>query len=319
MAYLKSIKTILTVIGFVLLGVLTVFFIKSGLALREIIIEAGEKDVEKVIVNPYDNFKPYYDPEHLNILVLGIRGAGDKNGGLLSDAMLVVSIDKTTKKTALVSIPRDLYVLIPGESINYGKINTAYAIGESRKWNGGGMILSKSVVEFVTGLKFDHVVSFDFEAFEETVDILGGIEINLKEDFVEKSQWHLNAEFAESGGAFMLPKGQHTLDGKTALFYIRSRFSSSDFDRGRRIQEIVTAIREKAQLGWLKNPSAVFQFLDTIGDHVKTDMTFKEISDLVQGVGNYYISQNLVLSIATPALLVESTIENQYVLLPYKN
>lgn len=198
-----------------------------------------------------------------------------------------------------------------------GKINSAYAIGKTRHWDGGGLILSKAVVEFVSGLQIDHVVSVDFGAFEDVIDAMGGVEITLEEEFAERRQWRRNPEFADTGGEFILPKGRHLLSGQMALFYARSRFSSSDFERGRRIQQIALAVKKKMmELGWLKNPLSILKFIETTEKHIRTNMSFTEIKNLVSEIREYEISKQVILSTAAPAFLVEGTVNNQYILLP---
>src|SRR4030043_1752141 len=155
------------------------------------------------------------DPDRINILLLGLRGQEDPNGGLLTDTMIVLSIKQSTGQMAMISIPRDLYVKMPTESGKNSqtmkeKINFAYALGEERL-QAGGLVYAKVAVQSVTGLFIDHVVSVDFLAFKEIVDILGGIDITLDKPFKETTQ------FAKEI-LLELPAGENHLNGSTTLY-----------------------------------------------------------------------------------------------------
>lgn len=215
----------------------------------------------------------YKDSNRVNILLIGIRGAEDPNGGLLSDMLLLVSIDKKNDKVALISIPRDLYVEIPGLG-RKERINFAYAYGEQKEWGGGGIGLSKRVAGSVTGVYIDYAVSVNFDAFLEVIDQLGGIDVYVPRDFSEPTQW---------GYPFLVPKGWNHMDSETTLYYVRSRFSSSDFDRARREQDVAIAIKNRVlALNVLANPVKIFNFLDVVGNGIRTDMDSGDIKTLLK-------------------------------------
>ncbi|MFH1792531.1 MAG: LCP family protein, partial [Patescibacteria group bacterium] len=133
--------------------------------------------------------------KNLNLLLLGMGGEGH-SGGTLSDTIVLVNINPESKKTNIISIPRDLWVLIPTDWNNetYNKINASYAIGidnsvrypnkkpEYRGKLGGGN-LSKHVIEKVTGIPVDYFVAINFSNYIEVIDILGGIEVNVEKPF----------------------------------------------------------------------------------------------------------------------------------------
>ena len=211
--------------------------------------------------------------DRLNILLLGVRGAGDPNGGLLTDTMIIFSLKPNEDKLALISIPRDLYVEIPHRNYK-NKINEVYVDGvEDGGW-GTGLEYSKKAVKMVSGLDIHYVVSIDFAAFKEIVDTLGGVRITLDKPFSEKNQ------FEE--GIIELPAGSQIIDGDTALLYARARFSSSDFDRSKRQQQLLLAVKEKAfSLGVVSNPVKMLSIINSLGNHVKTDAELWEIKELV--------------------------------------
>lgn len=210
--------------------------------------------------------------DKLNILLLGIRGVDDPNGGLLTDTIMVISVKPKTGEIALISIPRDIYVDMPFDN-QKSKINEAYECGtKTGNWK-KGLEYSKKTVSDVTGLKIHYAASVDFEAFREIINTLGGITITMDKPFSEKNQ------FEE--GIIDLLAGKQVINGDTALLFVRARFSSSDFDRAKRQQQVLLAIKEKAfGLGVLSNPMKVISILNSIGNHIRTDAELWEIQEM---------------------------------------
>lgn len=250
--------------------------------------------------------------DRLNVLLLGIRGVNDPNGGLLTDTLMVMSVKPQTGEVALISIPRDFYVEMP-YSDHKNKINEAYALGikNDEHWK-GGLKYSKEAVANVTGLDIHYAASIDFEAFKEIINTLGGITITLDEPFSETNQ------FEE--GIIELPAGRQVIDGDTALLFVRARFSSSDFDRARRQQQVLLAVKEKAfSLGVVSNPIKIISILNSIGNHVRTDLELWEIQELAV-MANRLDTSNIkrkVFSTGKDGLLYSSWSDNgSYILLP---
>lgn len=261
-----------------------------------------ESTIEKLKKNKLDR---------LNVLILGIRGVNDPNGGLLSDTIMVMSLEPQTGKFALISIPRDLYVEMPHHNFK-NKINEVYVRGiEDENWR-RGLEYSKEAVKDVTGLDIHYSASVDFEAFKEIIDILGGVTITLNSPFSERNQ------FAE--GIIELPAGRQTIDGDTALLFVRARFSTSDFDRAKRQQQTLLAVKEKAfSLGVLSNPVKIISILNSLGNHVKTDAELWEIKELAVLIKNINIinTNRKVFDTSEDGLLYETWNDNgSYILLP---
>lgn len=295
--------------------VISSLFAKTGYTINHISI-AGEVD-EAALLPPTD-FVPKQDPDRLNILLLGLRGRGDPDGGLLTDSILFITINQRKNAAAFISIPRDLFVAIPNQR-ERERINAAYARGEERRPRGGGLAYAKRVVSEVTGYTIDHTVSVDFTAFKEIVDAVGGVDITLRERFVEPTQWSGYPGFQANQGAFVLEAGPNHLDGATALFFVRSRFSTSDFDRARRQQQVLAAIRDKIlSLGTLANPVAINRILESVANHVLTDATTNEIQELLRIAANAgsLRTKHLVLDTAPLGLLEETTVDGAFVLIP---
>lgn len=258
---------------------------------------------------------PLGDPrekDRLDILVLGYRGEGDPHGGLLTDTMLVVSVETKKNDVAFISIPRDTYLNIP--IVNQrGKINEAFALGEQRQRGGGGLFLAKLAAQEVLGVNIDHAIAIDFTAFKDIVDLLGGVDVNVAKPLHETQQW--------GGIDFSVPAGRQHMDGDTALLYARSRFTTSDFDRARRQQEVILAVRDKAlSLGFLGNPKKIVDLLDILGRHIRTDISGDDFFSLFAASNDLVTQQprRLVLDTSNTGLLYSTIINGAYVLLPAK-
>lgn len=243
---------------------------------------------------------PDNDTNRLDILVLGIRGKDDvKNGGLLTDTILLFSLDTKTGASALTSIPRDLTVRITDEKME--KINTAYA-----HYGLGG---TKKLFSRMSGVGIDNIVVVDFEAFRAVVDTLGGITITLDKPFTETQQW---------GYEFKLPAGKNNLTGEQALYFARSRYGTSDFDRSRRQMQVVMAIRDKASaLNLTGDPLKTLEVISAVRKHIETDLnifalvTIKDLlaqQDKLGRIKRYHLT--------TENILYETVANGIYELLP---
>ncbi|MCA9388287.1 LCP family protein [Candidatus Berkelbacteria bacterium] len=211
----------------------------------------------------------------INILLIGIGGAGHQ-GGALADTIMVASIDSQNNQVGLLSIPRDLLVKIPG--YNEGKINSAHSYGEQQE-EGGGPRLLKEVVSEVIDLPIHYYFRVDFDGFEEFIDALGGVEIDVSKA--------LNDPFYPDDRLvgyqpLYIPAGLQLMDGDTALRYARSRKTTSDFDRASRQQQIILGVRDKAiSAGVIANPIKLNEIIQIVGDHLKTDIALDEIKSLL--------------------------------------
>src|SRR3989338_5595960 len=256
-----------------------------------------------------DYIMPEKEPDRLDILILGIRGEdaedAEEAGALLSDTMMVCSHDQLTKRSSLVSVPRDLYVKT-GSTKN--KLNAAYEYGLYRR---EGTDYVKKLVSQITGVYIDNVIVADFSSFEKLIDQLGGVDITLAKPFKEEGQW---------GYAFELPAGENHLDGQNALYYVRSRYSTNDFDRASRQQQVLFAIKNKVtSLNLIADPIKSLSVINTIGRNIKTDINIwdvKEIIDLGKEVDTSpTMFKKQVLS--TDNLLYQTTgPKGAYILLP---
>lgn len=208
-----------------------------------------------------------------NILLLGMGGKNHP-GGMLSDTMIVTSINYKDNEMGTLSIPRDLWVPIPG--FNHAKINEAHADGEKNKATAGsGGQLSSKTVENVLGIPIHYYLSMDFEGFKKLIETVGGVDVYVEKDLNDP---YYPADNMIDYSPFKISAGQHHLDGNLALKYVRSRETTSDFDRSRRQQQVMAAVKEKIlTLNILANPKKVTDIINILGDHVRTNMSVDEI------------------------------------------
>lgn len=252
---------------------------------------------------------PEKEPDRLDILILGIRGENaedaEEAGALLTDTIMVFSHNQLTKKSSLVSIPRDLYVKIYNKK---DKINAAYEYGLLRK---EGIDYVKKLVSQITGTYIDNVIVVDFSSFEKLIDQLGGIDITLAKPFKEEGQW---------GYAFELPAGENHMDGQTALYYVRSRYSTSDFDRSFRQQQVLFAIKDKlTKLNIISDPIKTLSVVNTLSQNIKTDINIWDVKEIIDLGKEVNISPNMFKKqvLSTDNLLYQTTrLNGAYILLP---
>ncbi len=319
----------------IIIGVVILLLATAGFGVSKAVNKfAPNSKVLKSLVKTLPLVENKLDGEEegrINIVLLGMRGKGVTGGGTLADTIMVASIKiqknsegKDTYKVSMVSIPRDLYVTMPGTTSNM-KINTVYHYGEE-KGKGQGMEAMKQILQDITGQPMHYAVEINFAGFKQIVDALGGVEVNLKEKFIEPIQFHeqkvcdganggvftvKSGEFQnkidhrgkvvaqyplcynkneECGGVFTVPAGVSILDGEKALCYVRARVTSSDFDRARRQQEVIEQLKQKAlSKGVLTNFGTVKELFDAVSGNLNTDMELWEMQrffDLYKKMGD---------------------------------
>lgn len=211
----------------------------------------------------------------INILLLGAAGEGNP-GKNLTDTIMVMSINTKTKKVALLSLPRDLYVNVPGSSY-YTKINSVYQYGIN---NNQGAEPIKKVAEEVTGLEIQYFLILDFEGFKKIIDDLEGINVFVEKDIYDSRYPGPNYSYE----TFEIKKGLHAMDGDTALKYVRERHADSegDFGRAKRQQQTIQATKNKMfSLQTFLNVFTLNDILNTLGNHIETNIQFDEIESFI--------------------------------------
>jgi LCP family protein required for cell wall assembly len=236
----------------------------------------------------------------INILLLGNGGPGHE-GPDLTDTIMLASIDPVNHNTALLSIPRDLWVKIPGDG--YQKINAAYVYGkqqsrakdEKTKDQAGLDLLDKTLSPII-GVPIHYHAVVDFSAFKQTVNSIGGVTFNVPETLYDPT-----IAWENHGNSYIAMKGMQTFNGDKALLYARSRETSSDFARGQRQRQLIVAIKDKAfSLGTFSNPVKVSGLLSSLGNNVYTDFSLDDIMHLYKIESKIPSSNITSIDLVTP-------------------
>ncbi len=199
----------------------------------------------------------------VNIVLLGSDGLQSDG---LTDSLIVVSVDPRTPSVSLISIPRDLYVYVPGWKMS--RINTAYSHGQRVGYPGGGPGLIKATIEYNLGVRVHFYAQIDFTGFVKLIDTLGGVSVVVD---CELHDTFPDPEVEEGQTDVDLMPGLHHLDGKQALWYARSRWNTNDYDRARRQQRVLRGVwAQIKQLGLL---TKLPQLWDELTQTVQTDLS----------------------------------------------
>jgi polyisoprenyl-teichoic acid--peptidoglycan teichoic acid transferase len=205
--------------------------------------------------------------EPVNVLLLGSDRRPGESEPSRTDAVIIARVDPIRHRVALLSLPRDLIVEIPG----YGqtRINAANVWGEIYNEPGGGLALARKTVSNLLGIPIDYVVYIDFEGFIGMIDAVGGVTVDVKNELYDPQFPTMDYGYTE---AHFMPGPQH-LDGATALMYSRIRHPDSDFERMRRQQQVLAGIfgqlREQSALESLKR---LEDATTALRGYVKTDI-----------------------------------------------
>jgi polyisoprenyl-teichoic acid--peptidoglycan teichoic acid transferase len=253
--------------------------------------------------------------ETVNFLLIG----SDKRpgGSFRTDTMVIAILRPNDGQVSLISIPRDLWVYIPDWENQ--RINTAYQHGISVGYPGGGPGLLKDTILYNLGIRIDHTAMVEFDGFRQIVDTLGGVDVPVACPYTDWKLIDPSFDPFNENNWFLYTTGPGLIhmDGELALWYARSRQKSSDFDRGRRQQEVLRALFSQAlRTDTLKRIPEVYNDLKST---VETDL---DLVDLLQlslyapkmtnaDIRSYYIRPPYVSSTITEA--------GAYVLLPNEN
>lgn len=231
------------------------------------------------------------EKNRINILLLGMGGEGH-SGKYLTDTIMIASINPQTLETALLSIPRDLYVNIPGTNI-HTKINAVYTyeLNRNNKDSAKAMKSVEKVIEKITGQSIDYYFSLNFEGFTKIIDEIGGVTVDVPEDIFDPRYPGPNFSYQ----TFEIKKGVQYLDGEAALKYARVRHTTGgDFARASRQQAIIAATKRKAfSINTITNPSRVNGLMNALGENLKTDVQFDEIPAFLELSKNINIYQTV--------------------------
>jgi LCP family protein required for cell wall assembly len=244
----------------------------------------------------------------VNILLLGIDAAADRRYAR-TDTVIVASINPDVPSVSLLSFPRDLLVRLPDGSAD--RINTVFRNGYLNDYPGGGPAYLALTLRKNFGIKIDHFVQADFAGLIKAVDILGGIEVLVE---CELHDTFPDPDAPNGRSDLDVYPGKVTLNGKQALWYARSRWSTTDFDRARRQQKVLRAIWRKAREGnWLQNALGLYS---EFRNNVETDLGPTDILPLVE-IASRLSNNNIKSRVITwPIVRSEQRTDGASVLVP---
>lgn len=213
----------------------------------------------------------------LTVLLLGVddRAWMDNQGPPRTDTIILVTIDPETKSGKILSVPRDLWVEIPG--LGGHKINQAYSLGESQGYASGGPGLTLATLEKFLNIRIPYYVQINFEAFVHIIDEIGGVKINVPDTLViDPLQGQHNK---------ILEPGIQTLTGDLALAYARARNTiGSDFDRAHRQQQVIySAIERLSDFNLI--PTLIIKGPDLyqeVARGIQTNLSLQQLAQLAQ-------------------------------------
>ncbi len=243
--------------------------------------------------------------ERINILLLGEDRRPSEKGPSRTDTMILVSVDPGSRTVSMLSIPRDLWVPIPG--YGEGRINTAHYIGEAKGYPGGGPALAKKTVQYNFGVPVHYYVKVNFDGFKRIIDLIGGIDIYVEKEINDPTY---PAYDGYGYDPLYIPAGWHHMDGDLALKYARTRHGSSDFDRLRRQQQIIMAVRERVMSLDLipKLLPRLPELIQSFSDSVQTDIPVEVLLELApiareiepQNIKRAVIDSSMCINTITP-------------------
>jgi polyisoprenyl-teichoic acid--peptidoglycan teichoic acid transferase len=238
---------------------------------------------------------PWDGASRVTMLIIGLRG-GDTNENcpLCTDTMILLTIDPVSKTAGMLSIPRDMWVNIPG--FGYGRINSAYTDGELYKLPGGGKSLTIKTIENFLGIPIQYYAQIDFSAFERMIDDIGGICLDVPVK--------VKVGVLDEHGTTVVKAGHQCLSGKVALGYARTRdvgqgVAGGDVERSQNQQRVILAIRDKVLSNLPALVTKAVPLYNEISSGVHTDLSLDDIlrlgmlakdiplESIQQGVINY--------------------------------
>jgi polyisoprenyl-teichoic acid--peptidoglycan teichoic acid transferase len=218
-----------------------------------------------------------FKTDRINILLMGIDRRPGEAFISRTDSMMILSVDTRNETISILSVPRDLYVIIPGRGRD--RINTAFVYGSTGNNPAGGAALAMSTVEYNLGVHIDHYMLIDFAAFINGINALGGIDIYVPVTINDTMFPDMNYGY----DPFYIAAGQQHIDGETALKYARTRYQDSDFVRAGRQQQILLAARQKAlSLGVPEMIRRAPTLYRQVEQGVRTDLSLEELVTLAR-------------------------------------
>lgn len=209
----------------------------------------------------------------VNLLIMGLDARSSNASMVLTDTMILFTLDPVSNTAAMISIPRDLWVKIPGGE--YSKINTAYDLGIKWQYPGGGPALAAKTVENLLGVPVNYYAQIDFGTFVKFIDIIDGVKIDVPEEIM--------VDIVDTPDVAVLQPGIQTLPGDLALAYVRNRSTAGgDIDRAQRQQQVIMGIIDRiTEFNMLpKLIQRAPQLYSELSSGVHTNLSIDQISRL---------------------------------------
>ncbi|MGD8458599.1 MAG: LCP family protein [Anaerolineales bacterium] len=244
-----------------------------------------------------------HEPDTITLLLLG---SDKRTKSFRTDTMVVVTFQPEYHLITLLSIPRDLYVYIPGWKME--RINAAFQHGESGYYHGGGPALVKDTLLYNLGIEVDYYAIVEFSGFKNIIDIFGGVDVPVVCPYTDLRPISPEYDFNDKDHLYLftIEPGVVHMDGELTMWYIRARKKSSDFDRNRRQQEMLRAMYSQALR--MEMIGKIPELYEEISQSIKTDFTLldalilaPQIFDLPSSqVRSFFISRAEVNPWTTP-------------------
>ncbi len=275
-------------------GVIATIILLVGIVIKGTKLSSFATLAKNFIFVPQSSVKIIDD--RVNILVMG-KGGGSHKAPDLTDTMILASISIKDDKITLINLPRDIWI-----SDLRTKLNSIYYWGNQKR-AGGGAVLTKSVVEEISGYPIQYSVVIDFKGFTKFIDLLGGIEVDVENSFIDekypitgkeddlcKEETASTVKLDSMNGdkeykcryeTITFNKGKIKMDGETALKFVRSRNAEgdegTDFARGARQEKVVLAmVRKILSINILVKPKRMIELKNEVVKYIETDITPKE-------------------------------------------
>jgi LCP family protein required for cell wall assembly len=217
----------------------------------------------------------------MNIVLLGNDEELTDDNFIRTDTMIIVSINRTTGTVSMLGLPRDLFVYIPGWTMQ--RLNLAYMRGRSVGWTDGGFGLLRQTILYNFGINVHYYAMVNLSGLKALIDTVGGVQVAV--DCAILNLPLIGAEVpaaatrATEEGSYLLPVGVYQMNGAEALWYARARDNAIEFDRQRRQMQLLRAIWRKARdNGLLTNAPTLW---NDIQPYIETNLTFEDVIGLL--------------------------------------
>jgi polyisoprenyl-teichoic acid--peptidoglycan teichoic acid transferase len=214
--------------------------------------------------------------DRINVLIMGIDRRPGEAFVSRTDTMMLMSIDPEERTASILSIPRDLYVVLPGRGRD--RINTAFVYGASGGEPANGALLAMQTVSYNLGVPVHHYLLVDFSAVIKGIDAIGGVTVQVPYNINDPTFPDMRYGY----DPLFIPAGTHHFDGETALKYARTRHQDNDFYRARRQQQVVMAVRDRVlSMGFTDLVRQAPFLYQQVREGLRTDLSLDEILRLL--------------------------------------